>query len=107
MIADELEKLKRLLDQGAITQEEFEKAKAAALGGSQSQSSSPSPADVPINRFRLSESDRWIGGVCGGLGKLTGVESWVWRVGFVLAGLVWGTGLFLYVLLWIFVPRTA
>jgi phage shock protein PspC (stress-responsive transcriptional regulator) len=104
MIADELEKLKHLLDSGAITPDEYEKAKQAALGGA--QTSPPPAADIPINKFHLSETDRWIGGVCGGLGKLTGVESWVWRIGFVLAGLMWGTGLLVYILLWIFVPRT-
>ena len=104
MIADELEKLKRLQDSGAITADEYEKAKQAVLGGA--QASPPPVADIPINKFRLSETDRWIGGVCGGLGKLTGLDSWIWRVGFVLAGLIWGTGLLIYILLWIFVPRT-
>lgn len=108
MVADEIEKLKRLLDQGAITQAEFDQAKAAALNGASSGAGSAggaSAADVPINRFRLSAGDRWIGGVCGGLGKLTGVESWIWRLGFVLCGMLWGSGVLAYLILWFFVPR--
>lgn len=103
MIADEIEKLKRLLDQGAISAEEFTRAKEAVLSGGSGKM--PPAAEVPINRFRLSASDRWIGGVCGGLGKLTGVESWLWRLGFVLAAVAFGSGILIYVLLWIFVPH--
>ena len=46
----------------------------------------------------------WIGGVCGGLARATGIESWVWRLIFAVLFLFGGTGLLLYILLWIFVP---
>ncbi|OPY81904.1 MAG: PspC domain protein [Smithella sp. PtaU1.Bin162] len=57
-----------------------------------------------LHDFTKSQKDHWIGGVCGGLGEHTPVPSWTWRLIFVLLVLVWGTGLLLYILLWIFVP---
>jgi len=68
-----------------------------------------SPPDIPavdaINRWRRSRSDRWIGGVCGGLAVITGVESWIWRLILFALALFGGTGVLLYILLWIFVPN--
>jgi phage shock protein C len=52
-----------------------------------------------------SETDRWLGGVCGGLGEHTPVPSWVWRLLFTLLVVCFGTGVLIYILLWIFVPR--
>ncbi|HVL37469.1 MAG TPA: PspC domain-containing protein [Burkholderiales bacterium] len=49
--------------------------------------------------------ERWIGGVCGGLARLTGIEPWVWRLAFVLGLVFGGVTLFVYAALWIFVPR--
>src|SRR5258706_9094239 len=100
--ADELAKLHDLLAQGALNQAEYELAKARVLAGAQHGAG----AQSAINRFRLSDSDRWIGGVCGGIAAATSIEAWVWRLLFVL--LLLPTGFFaglLYVLLWIFVPR--
>jgi len=58
-----------------------------------------------LANFSKSDTDRWIGGVCGGLGESTPVPSWVWRLLFTLMVIFFGTGLLLYILLWIFVPR--
>ncbi len=58
-----------------------------------------------LSNFAKSDTDRWIGGVCGGLGEHTPAPSWVWRLLFVLSVLCFGTGLLVYILLWIFVPR--
>lgn len=58
-----------------------------------------------LQNLTRSEHDRWLGGVCGGLGEHSPVPSWVWRVLTVLLALAWGFGLVLYVLLWIFMPR--
>jgi len=51
-----------------------------------------------------SSKDRWIGGVCGGLGAATPIASWMWRVVFIFCLLTFGVGLLLYVLLWICLP---
>jgi phage shock protein C len=58
-----------------------------------------------LKKLSKSEDDKWIGGVCGGLGKYTPLPSWIWRVAFCLLFLCFGTGLLVYVLLWIFMPR--
>ncbi len=62
------------------------------------------PGVAAINNLRRSASDSWIGGVCGGIARTTGVESWIWRLIFFVLFLFGGTGLLLYILLWIFVP---
>ena len=59
---------------------------------------------LTLNRLRRTRNDRWIAGVCGGLGRLTGVESWIWRMVFVFGLLFGGFTLFAYIVLWIFVP---
>jgi phage shock protein C len=58
-----------------------------------------------VNALCRSRADRWIGGVCGGIAKATGLASWVWRVVFTALALCGGSGVLLYVLLWIFVPQ--
>jgi phage shock protein PspC (stress-responsive transcriptional regulator) len=99
-VADELDKLHQLLAKGVLTQGEYERAKSRLLD------EAPGPgAGLAINRLRRSQADRWIAGVCGGLGRLTGVEGWIWRMLFVLGLLFGGFTIFVYVVLWIFVPR--
>jgi phage shock protein PspC (stress-responsive transcriptional regulator) len=101
-MADELEKLHRLHAGGVLNQAEYETAKARVLAGG---AGSPPGATLAINRLRLSDSDKWIAGVCGGIGAVTGVESWIWRLIFVLGLLAGGFTIVLYLILWIFVPR--
>lgn len=49
--------------------------------------------------------DRMIGGVCSGLGHYFNVEpKWV-RLIAVLATILWGTGLIVYLILWLVMPR--
>jgi phage shock protein PspC (stress-responsive transcriptional regulator) len=98
--ADEIAKLHDLLNKGAISQAEFDQAKARLLGAG-----AMTGAGAAVNRLRLSDEDRWIAGVCGGIGSLTGVDAWVWRLVFLLGLFLGGFTLLLYVLLWILVPR--
>ena len=100
-MADELEKLHRLLQSGALTPAEYESAKARLLTGGTGGSDS----SLAINRLRLSERDKWIAGVCGGVAEVTGVEAWIWRLIFVLGPMAGGFTAVLYIILWIFVPR--
>jgi len=58
-----------------------------------------------LQSFTRSRKDRWLGGICGALGARSPAPSWVWRILFVLLLTIYGTGLLLYVLLWIFVPQ--
>lgn len=64
----------------------------------------PPPPQLPPLRLRRSTTDRWLGGVCGGLGAASGIKAWIWRLLFALLLVFGGTGLLLYLLLWIFVP---
>jgi phage shock protein PspC (stress-responsive transcriptional regulator) len=54
--------------------------------------------------LRRSASDRWIGGVCGGIAVAAGIESWIVRLLFAVAMIFGGAGFVPYILLWIFVP---
>jgi phage shock protein C len=58
-----------------------------------------------LKKISKSQDDKWIGGVCGGLGKYTPFPSWIWRVIFCLVFFCFGTGFLIYVLLWIFLPK--
>ncbi len=51
-----------------------------------------------------SESDRMVGGVCGGLAEYFSIDSTIVRLIFVLIGVYGRTGLALYIILWIVIP---
>ena len=55
-------------------------------------------------RLRRSASDRMIGGVCGGLADYSGIDSVLWRVGFVALTLAGGSGILVYLILWVLTP---
>lgn len=101
-LIDELAKLDELHRRGALSDGEFARAKARVLG--QAEPSHSGSGVVVLNTFQRSRTDRWLGGVCGGLAELTGIAAWIWRVVFTLSVLCAGTGIAIYVLLWIFVP---
>lgn len=109
-ISEELEKLGELHQRGVLTDEEFARAKARLIGsqGGPAASSSASPSAMPFvaafNSMRRSTSDRWLGGVCGGLAPRLGLESWVCRLLIAVLTLFGGFGAIVYLLLWIFVP---
>lgn len=105
--ADELNKLADLHARGVLNDEEFAKAKARVLGGhtAAASSSAQSPNIGAVNGLRRARVDRWIGGVCGGIARVTGLDSWVWRLIFTVLFLAFGSGILLYILLWIFVPE--
>ncbi len=104
----ELEKLADLHQRGALSEAEFASAKARLLN-SPTRSSPEGSADAPLaaalNALRRSRDDRWLGGVCGGISRITGLASWVWRLLFTLLTLFAGTGVLVYLLMWIFVPE--
>jgi phage shock protein PspC (stress-responsive transcriptional regulator) len=105
-VSEEIKRLHELHQAGALSDEEFAQAKARLLNAN------PPPrdgteVDLPgeLNRLRRSRSDRWISGVCGGLARVSKVDSWVWRLVFTLFTLTFGFGAVIYLLLWIFVPE--
>ena len=66
----------------------------------------PSPPPGPPLRpqLRRSGTDRMAGGVCGGLADYSGIDSLLWRVGFVGLTLAGGSGILIYLLLWVLMP---
>ena len=122
-LTDELERLQALRERGALSEAEYERAKERVLGDAGAgyaagAGPSPSPStsgqDGPFvaergffRQIARSKSDRWLGGVCGGLGRHTDLPSWAWRLIFCLVALYFGSGILFYVLLWIFLPAEA
>lgn len=105
--AEELNKLADLHARGVLSDEEFAKAKARVLNGQTAQASggTAGPNVGAVNGLRRTRVDRWIGGVCGGVARATGLDSWICRLIFTVLFLAFGSGVLLYILLWIFVPE--
>jgi phage shock protein PspC (stress-responsive transcriptional regulator) len=103
-MSDELERLGDLHRRGVLSDAEFERAKARVLDEAP-RGGTEAAAVTAINGLRRSRDDCWIGGVCGGIAKTTGVATWVWRLVFAILVLCAGSGLLLYLLLWILVPK--
>ena len=123
-ISDEIKRLHELHQAGALSDAEFEQAKAKVLAsqvnldkaagsgahhGQQSGGAGPSAGNgdfvSEIGQLRRARVDRWLGGVCGGLGRVSGMESWIWRVVFAVFTIFFGVGVLIYLLMWIFVPE--
>jgi phage shock protein C len=58
-----------------------------------------------LRHLTTSKTDEWLGGVCGGLGEHTPLPSWVWRLVFLGLFFCYGTGVLLYIALWICLPE--
>jgi phage shock protein PspC (stress-responsive transcriptional regulator) len=109
-IAEELERLRALHERGAISDEEFVRAKAQVLDDPAGHRSDPERSASQrgfLHALARSKRDRVFGGVCGGLGSHTDLPAWAWRVIFCLTLLYFGAGLLIYILLWIFLPQEA
>lgn len=62
-------------------------------------------APPTARRLYLSDTDRKIAGVCGGLGEWLEVDPVLFRVAFVLLAFVGGLGVLAYFILWLLIPR--
>ena len=70
----------------------------------------PPTSDVPpppTPRLRRSDTDRMVGGVCGGLADYTGIDAVLWRVAFVALTLLGGSGVLFYAVLWLLMPAAS
>jgi len=67
-------------------------------------STEPAPGPLPRPQLRRSGTDTMLGGVCGGLAEYTGIDTVLWRVGFVALALLGGSGFLVYLLLWVLMP---
>lgn len=102
-LSEEIRNLGELHQRGVLSDEEFSRAKARVIDAAGDRPANPTLAAV--NGLRRSRDNRWLGGVCGGLGQISGFAAWAWRALFALLVLCAGTGVLLYLLLWILVPE--
>ncbi|QOY93321.1 PspC domain-containing protein [Massilia sp. UMI-21] len=115
MISDEIRRLHELHQAGALSDAEFEQAKAKVLAaervnldkdGGSGFGPPPGSLEAKLRAMRRSRRDRWLAGVCGGLSDTFGMDIYAWRLVFVLLTLVTsGFGALAYLALWIFVPE--
>ena len=101
-LVEELSKLEEMRARGSLSEDEFQRAKARLIA--EQPGVTGGGAAGAINRLRRSRGDKWLGGVCAGLAAVSGIETWIWRLLFAVLFLFGGTGLVVYLLLWIFVP---
>lgn len=64
------------------------------------------PGPLVSVQFRRSSTERMLAGVCGGLGAVTALPAWAWRVLFMGTAIAWGAGIAAYLVLWVAVPRS-
>ena len=64
----------------------------------------PPPGPPARPQLRRSRTDKILGGVSGGLAEYSGIDALLWRVGFVALALAGGTGVIVYLLLWLLMP---
>ena len=56
-------------------------------------------------RYHLSQTDKKLGGVCGGLAEYFDVDPLLVRIAFIILFLGYGSGLLVYTLLWLLAPK--
>ena len=59
----------------------------------------------PTRKLYRSKTNRQVAGVCGGLAEHFNVDATLIRVLFVVLAVLGGSGLLLYVAMWIIVPK--
>ena len=65
----------------------------------------PLPPTAPTRpQLRRSGTEKMAGGVCGGLAEYSGIDALLWRVGFVALTVLGGSGLLIYLMLWVLMP---
>lgn len=57
-------------------------------------------------KLYLSNFDKKIAGVCGGLGEFFGIDSTLIRIVFLVVFFLGGSGLVVYIICWAIVPRS-
>jgi phage shock protein C len=60
-----------------------------------------------MNRLYRSDKDKFVAGVCGGLGEYLHVDPLILRILFVLLALFQGVGFIVYLVLWLFTPTAS
>jgi signal transduction histidine kinase len=71
------------------------------IAGEMAATSTASPPREPLRRAR---TQKYLGGVCAGLGRHLGVDPLVVRIAFVAAAAAGGIGLLIYAAAWVLIP---
>ena len=58
-----------------------------------------------MKKFYLSDTDKKIGGVCGGIAQYFDIDPIIVRIIWIIAAFFYGIGLIPYLAFWIIVPR--
>jgi phage shock protein PspC (stress-responsive transcriptional regulator) len=61
--------------------------------------------DYPSRRLFRDSRDQILGGVAAGLGTYFGIDAWIFRLIFIALTFAGGSGIFIYLLLWLLVPK--
>ena len=56
-------------------------------------------------RLYRSGKEKILGGVCGGLGEHLGIDPVIVRLLWILFTLVYGAGVFVYIIAWLIIPK--
>ena len=59
----------------------------------------------PYRRLTLSVTNKKIAGVCGGIAEYFGVDPTLVRLAAVVLALLGGSGLFIYLVAWVIMPK--
>jgi phage shock protein PspC (stress-responsive transcriptional regulator) len=58
-----------------------------------------------MKRLYRSNTNRILGGVCGGIGEYLNVDPTIIRFLLIIFALIYGTGILIYLLAWIVIPK--
>ncbi len=58
-----------------------------------------------VKKLFISETDKKVGGVCGGIAEYFNIDSTVVRLVWLFALIMGGTGFLAYLIAWIVIPR--
>lgn len=56
-------------------------------------------------RLYLSNTDKKVAGVCGGIAEFFGIDPTIIRVLWILCSLLFGSGILAYLICWLVIPR--
>ena len=59
----------------------------------------------PTRKLYRSKTDRKLAGICGGLAQYFNIDATLIRVLFIVLAVLGGSGVILYVAMWIIVPK--
>jgi phage shock protein PspC (stress-responsive transcriptional regulator) len=88
--------------------EDFDQEEGTGTNGNSAKTSSSTYAEETISdgphRLYRSENDKMLGGVCGGIAAYLKIDSSVVRIIFAFLTLGFGTGILVYMVLWVVLP---